>query len=497
MDRISRRRFLEDSLALLAVSAIPTAAMAESSGATRRRVSPNDKIRVAVIGLHGRGMNHVESYAEMDDVEIVALCDADTATFGRALAAIDKKGKPKPRMIQDVRKLVEDKEIDVVSIATPNHWHALGAIWAMQNGKDVYLEKPVSHNVSEGRRITQVARKLNRICQCGTQSRASKGVREAMAYMHEGNLGKISVSRGLCYKPRKSIGKVDGPQMPPSSMDYDLWCGPAPNKPPHRNTNFGTVHYDWHWFWDYGNGDIGNQGIHEMDKARWGLGKPGLPKSVMALGGRFGYVDDGETPNTMLAFYDYGDSQLIFEVRGLDTPPLHGVNKGDAAVPKAGAKVGNIFYGEKGVLVMPSYSDAVAFDNDGNKIAEFHGGGDHFRNFLQAVRSRKKEELYADIEEGHYSSALCHLANISYKLGSPQPFNAKTKTFGDNKLAYEALGRCEEHLAANNVSLTDTQYRLGRDLVLDAKHESFGSDKEANVLLTREYRKGFEVPSKA
>jgi hypothetical protein len=274
MDRISRRRFLEDSLALLAVSAIPTAAMAESSGATRRRVSPNDKIRVAVIGLHGRGMNHVESYAEMDDVEIVALCDADTATFGRALAAIDKKGKPKPRMIQDVRKLVEDKEIDVVSIATPNHWHALGAIWAMQNGKDVYLEKPVSHNVSEGRRITQVARKLNRICQCGTQSRASKGVREAMAYMHEGNLGKISVSRGLCYKPRKSIGKVDGPQMPPSSMDYDLWCGPAPNKPPHRNTNFGTVHYDWHWFWDYGNGDIGNQGIHEMDKARWGT-RPG------------------------------------------------------------------------------------------------------------------------------------------------------------------------------------------------------------------------------
>jgi predicted dehydrogenase len=494
MDRISRRRFLEDSVALLTVSAasaIPGSALAANPARRSRYVSPNEKLHVACVGIHGRGMDHVGAYLGMDDVELVAVCDPDSATFDKALRAADKAGKRAPATVTDIRKLLEDKSIDCVSIATPNHWHALAAIWAMQAGKDVYCEKPVSHNVSEGRRIVEVSRKLNKICQTGTQSRASRGLRDAVAYMHDGKLGKISVARGLCYKRRKSIGKVDGPQQPPATMDYDLWTGPAPYKLPHRNTSNGTVHYDWHWVWDYGNGDLGNQGIHEMDKARWGLGQKGLPTHVIGLGGRFGYVDDGETPNTLVSVYDYGDQQIIFEVRGLETDKLTPVKGG------IGAAVGNIFYGEKGVMVMPSYSDATVYDMDGNKVADFKGGGDHFRNFIDAVRSRKREDQYADIEEGHLSSALCHLGNVSYKLGDEVSFNAKTKAFGDNKEAYETFGRFEEHLAASGVDIKDGKYRLGKHLAFDPIHEKFVGDSQANHMLTRDYRKGFEVPSKA
>jgi predicted dehydrogenase len=477
MDKISRRRFLEDSLALLTVAAAPVPAPAAIRG---RRVSPNDKIHIAVIGFNGRGMNHIESYLGMYDVVITHLCDADSNLFGRALKAVEKAGKPAPKTTQDIRRVLEDKDVDAVSIATPNHWHSLGAIWAMQAGKDVYVEKPVSHNVFEGRKAVEASYRYNRICQAGTQSRASVGLKEAMKYLHSGQLGKVYLSRGLCYKPRGSIGKTNGPQPVPATVDYDLWLGPAPQKPPTRS----HFHYDWHWFWDYGNGDIGNQGVHEMDKARWGLNKSGMPRSVIALGGRFGYEDDGETPNTELAFFDYGDSQLIFEVRGLKTDDLKG------------AKVGNIYYGEKGIMVVPSYSGAIVYDNDGNKVKEFRGGGDHFRNFLDAMRSRRRSDLNADIEEGHLSSALCHLGNISYRLGSKQPFNKKTKAFGDSKEAYETFGRFEEHLAANGVVLQETSYRLGPMLRIEQDRERFVGNRKANALLTREYRAPFVVPDK-
>ncbi|MEP6756418.1 MAG: Gfo/Idh/MocA family oxidoreductase [Chthonomonadales bacterium] len=484
MNELSRRRFLADAAGLLAVSAIPAAAAPILVGPSRR-VSPNDKLRIACIGFNGRGMNHIEAYVGMDDVEITALCDADTATFGKALRTIEKAGKPAPKTYQDVRKLLESKEIDAVSIATPNHWHSLCGIWAMQAGFDVYCEKPVSHNVMEGRRLVETARKFNKICQCGTQSRSSVGLRNAMAYLHSGELGKISIARGLCYKRRKSIGKVSTATTPPATVDYDIWTGPAPLKPLMR----ANLHYDWHWVFDTGNGDVGNQGIHEMDKARWGLGKAGFPKHVMAMGGRFGYVDDANTPNSLCVFHDYGDSQLIFEVRGLETPKL---TPGKAGM---GAAVGNIFYGEKGIMVMPSYSDATVYDNDGNKVREFKGGGDHFRNFVDAVKSRKRESLHAEIEEGHLSSALCHLGNISYLMGEKQPFSKKTKAFGDNKEAYETIGRMEEHLTVNGINLSETDYMLGKKLTVVDGTEHF-TDKKANILLTREYRKGFEVPSK-
>jgi hypothetical protein len=269
-------------------------------------------------------------------------------------------------------------------------------------------------------------------------------------------------------------------------MDYDLWCGPAPYKPPHRNTKAGTVHYDWHWFWDYGNGDLGNQGIHQMDVARWGLHKNELPQSVVSVGGRFGYIDDGETANTQSCVFDYGDCELVFEVRGLSTKHYKG------------AKVGNIFYGSKGYLVCPSYNSAVAYDLDGQIVQVFRGGDDqdHFNNFVKAVRSRKAADLNADILEGHLSSALCHLGNISYRLGVSIPFSKQSGAFGDDKEAAETLARMEEHLKDNKVPLDQTSYRLGRKLAVDPKSETFVNESEANQYLTREYRKGFEVSEK-
>lgn len=482
MSALSRRRFLERSLA--ATGAVIAAAdySQTQARADARRLSANDKIHVAVIGFNGRGINHIDEFSSRADVEIVALCDADLNVIDRGVAALAKKGRAKPQTFQDMRKLLELPGIDAVSIATPNHWHSLAAIWALQHGKDVYVEKPVSHNVREGRVLADVARKTGRICQAGTQSRSHKACRSAIEYIRGGNIGEVTVSRALCYKRRASIGKVAGDQPVPAGIDYDLWLGPAPQRPIHRQ----RFHYDWHWQWDYGNGDLGNQGIHQMDIARWALGKDRLPNSVFALGGRFGYEDDGETPNTELAFFDYGDSHLIFEVRGLPTGGY------------MGAEIGNIVEGTEGYVVLTAdYGKAAAFDKYGAKVKEFTGAGDHFGNFLDAVRSRKRESLHAEVTEGHLSSALCHLGNISYRLGSEQPFNPRTKAFGDDTEAYETLGRMEEHLVNNGIRLSESRYRLGPVLKLDPKREMFRHDSKANALLTREYRAGFAVPNNA
>jgi predicted dehydrogenase len=494
MRSISRRDFLHDSTLFAAALAAGTARAGEKAD----KDAPGEKpagaatasgppLRVAVVGVHGRGKDHVRSLLGGKHGAVIAtVCDADSGVVGPVMKAIEKnQGKP-AAFEQDIRRVVEDKSIDVVTIATPNHWHALAAIWAMQHGKDVYVEKPVSHNVTEGRRVVEAARRYSRICQTGTQSRSSSGMRAAMDFLHAGGIGKVRLARGLCYKLRPSIGKVDGDRPVPPTVDYDLWCGPAPKKPLHRK----SLHYDWHWVWDTGNGDLGNQGIHEMDKARWGLGKGEYPRSVVGLGGRFGYVDDGETANTQVCVFDYGDCELIFEVRGWPSkspyPPKH-------ATKAAGNFVGNVFYGSEGVLVCPDYNSGIAYTNDGELLRRFGGGGDHFGNFFKAVRSRKAEDLHADILEGHLSSALCHLGNISYRLGTEQPFAKKPSQLEGDKEALETIGRMEEHLRMNHIDVPG--YRLGRKLTVDGPAERFRGDKEADALLTREYRKGFEVPA--
>jgi predicted dehydrogenase len=419
--------------------------------------------------------------------------------IGAAMKAVEGKQGKAPKFEKDIRKVVEDKNVNVVSIAAPNHWHALMAVWAMENGKDVYCEKPATHNVHEGAIMTAAARKYNRICQIGTQSRSNPGMREAIAYVQGGKLGKVDLAIGLCYKSRPSIGdlgRTQGAQKPPATMDYDLWCGPAPLEMPKRNHRAnGTVHYDWHWFWNTGNGDLGNQGVHEMDKARWGLNKGTMPNSVFSFGGRFGYLDDGETANTQLCLFDYGAEKMIFEVRGLKTGRYKGVG------------VGNIWVGSEGYVACPNYSGGIAYDKSGKEIARFGWGKDsrgkegfigsdqhHFDNFVKAVRSRKHEDLTSDVYDGHLSASLCHLANISYRLGTEAPIG-KSETVSSDKTLNEFAAAMVAHLKANGVDVEKTVGRFGPVLAVDPKTEKItGSGTEsANAMLFREYRKGFDL----
>jgi len=484
MDLFNRREFLDRAAILAAAAAASPVAMADEKPVVARAAS--DRLRVAVVGVRGRGMSHVAGFLSKSvNAEITTICDCDEDVIANAMNRITKEQGKAPAFVKDVRKVVEDKNIDVVSIATPNHWHALMAIWAMQNGKDVYVEKPATHNVHEGAIMTAAARKYGRICQVGTQSRSNPAMKDAVAAVQGGKIGKVELAIGTCYKPRGSIGKVDGPQAPPDRMDYNLWCGPAPTKPPHRKTKNGTVHYDWHWIWDYGNGDLGNQGVHQMDVARWGL-KAGMPTSVVSVGGRFGYVDDGETANTQLSLFEYPHAKMIFEVRGLKTDKL------------MGADVGVIWIGTDGMVVCPSYyGSGIVYDKGGKEIAKYTGGNDqnHFDNFVKAVRSRKHTDLSCDIAEGHISAALCHLSNISYRLGAETAFDKDITAFTDCKDAVEALVRMKAHLKANGVDLAKAIGRVGPKLTLDPKTEKFTGTgaAEANPMLFREYRKGFEV----
>jgi len=420
---------------------------------------------------------------------VVAVCDADEGVIMPAIEHVAEQEGREPRFYKDIRKLLEDPSIDIISIATPNHWHSLGAIWAMQAGKHVYVEKPVSHNVLEGRRTVEVARKTGKICQAGTQSRSSKGMRDAVHFIHEGKIGKVKLARGLCYKLRGPIGKVKGPQKPPKTVDYDLWCGPAPMVPLMRE----KLHYDWHWVWDTGNGDLGNQGIHEMDKARWGLNKNELPKSVVSAGGRFGYTDDGQTANTQVICFDYGDCELVFEVRGLPSDSPYPGKKSPKRKAKPDNFVGNVWYGSDGYVVCPNYTGGVAYSKDGTVIKEFGGGGDHFGNFVAALRANNPKLLTGDIEEGHLSSALCHLGNISHRLGEMVAFGDRAKVF-DSDAANQAWDSATKHLKENKVDVSAIKYSQGPVLKLDPKSESFVGNAKASQMLTREYRKGYELP---
>jgi predicted dehydrogenase len=480
MTHLSRREFLEQSMfaaAAAAAAGSATTAFAEEQPAS---TSANERLSVAVIGVKGRGTSHLGAFAGRGDTEVTYICDADEKIGQGRCEEVASRQDRRPTFVRDMREIFNDPNVDIVTTATPNHWHALTSIWAIQAGKDVYVEKPVSHNVSEGRRIVEAARKHGKICQTGTQSRSNPGMREAMAFLHAGGIGNVTLARGLCYKGRGSIGPR-GEYQVQTEVDYNLWSGPAPILPLTRP----NLHYDWHWIWAYGNGDLGNQGIHQMDLARWGLGVDTLGTSVVSYGGRFGYEDAGETANTQISIHGYGDKTLVFEVRGLATEDLKG------------AKVGVIYYGSDGYLVVGSYNGGAAFDTAGNMIKQFDGGGDdhHFANFLAAVRSRKHEDLTADILDGHLSSALCHLGNISYRLGSPlAAAEVKSKLEGNDE-ALETFDRFAQHLGANSVSLDSTKVQFGAALAINPETESFVDNAEADLLLTREYREPFVVPA--
>jgi len=486
MKTFRRRDFLKSAALFTASFAVPVRVWARAEGA-------NDDIRVGVVGFGGRGKGHIDAFSKMSGVRLVALCDVDSKILERGVKTLADKGH-NVQGFTDVRKMLESREIDVISTATPNHWHSLLTIWACQAGKDVYVEKPVSHNVFEGRKCVEAARKYDRIVQTGTQSRSSGALRQGIAWIQEGNLGRIRIARGLCYKRRPSIGKAEGPQPIPPEIDYDLWCGPAAKFPLSRK----RLHYDWHWVWNTGNGDLGNQGIHQMDIARWTLGKMELSPMVFSLGGRLGYIDDGETPNTQMVVHNYGDMLLIFEVRGLPAKAREPNPGGEAKAEMdkyRGQSVGHVIECEGGYL-----AGTVAYDNEHKQIKKFSGGSDeeggHFGNFVKAVRSRKKEDLKADILEGHLSSALCHTGNISYRLGreaDPDEIQEKLKK---DSAALETLSRMETHLAANKVDLKKTRLAIGPVLRMDPAKEKFIDNPGADALLTREYRKPFVVPDR-
>jgi predicted dehydrogenase len=489
MNKIPRRHFIRNSL--LATAAFKAWPLLGQSSVKSHVIGANDDIRCAVVGFNGRGKSHIEAFSAMKGTRLVALCDVDSAVLGKELQKATDAGE-KVEGYTDVRKLLENKDIDVVTFATPHHWHALGAIWAAQAGKDVYVEKPASHNVWEGRKMIEAARKYNRIMQTGAQCRSSVGLQEAIAWLREGHLGKIIRARGLCYKRRDGIGKTTDPQPIPETVNYDLWCGPAPLDPPRRNSKKnGPIHYDWHWFWPYGNGDLGNQGIHQMDIARWALGEPEISPRVISVGGRLGYEDDGITPNTQIVFHDYKAAPLIFEVRGL--PAASDSARMDEY---RSASIGVVIDCEGGSIVIPSYTKAIVYDKDGKEIKTYEEGGDHFENFIQAVLSRKVTDLHADIAEGHVSAALVHTGNITYRLGqSLSPEGILDAIKGNSDLA-ESLGRMEAHLDANKVDLHQTPLILGPALKMNPETERFTNNRKANQLLTREYRKPFVVPEK-
>ena len=449
----SRRDFLKKAakgavvvaIAPMALKAeVPTIIPSSAKGA-------NDRINAAVLGVNGRGKSHIQSLMSLKDVQVTTLCDPDMNVLKSRQDAFKKEYNKDVALEQDLRRVMDNKDIDVVSIASPNHWHALSVIWACQAGKDVYVEKPGSHNIWEGRKMVEAAQKYDRVVQHGVQLRSSPAVNEAINLLRDGYIGRVYMARGLVFRSRPSIGNK-GFEPVPDGLDYDLWTGPAQKRPFTRN----LVHYNWHWHWDYGNGDVGNQGIHETDLCMWGL-DVGLPTQITSMGGKYLWDDAKEVPEVLTSIYNYPEEGKIiqFEVRPWATNTEEGVS------------VGNIFYGEKGILVVDGYNKYKTYmgqnrepgksGDDGGKVGseiDRGAGGTtgHFANFIEAVRKRDSSLLNGPVETAHLSSGLAHLGNIAY--------------------------------------------RLNRVLTFDPSSEKFVNDQEADKMLTRNYRPGFIVPDK-
>lgn len=435
MSHITRRDFIKDTAKVSAGAAAGLGVLAKS---TASWAGANDRVRVAILGIRGRGRDHMKGWNRQKNVEIATLCDIDSNLFKvHSKDRYEKEGMKAPKFETDLRRVMDDPEIDAISIATPNHWHSLAAIWAIEAGKDVYVEKPCSHNVFEGRQLVNAARKHDRIVQHGTQIRSSLAIQEAMQKLHEGVIGEVYMARGLCYRWRDSIGKTPDSDVP-EGVDYDTWLGPAPD----RSFSKNRFHYNWHYHWDYGNGDIGNQGVHQMDLCRWGLGVD-HPSRITSGRGMFIFDDDKEVPNVINTSYEFPDAgnqgkMMVFDVRPWMTND------------EKRTKVGVLFYGSEGYMVIDSYTHYQTYLGKKEELGPGReAGGDHYANFIDAVRKHDRSILNAEIREGHYSASLCHLGLISA--------------------------------------------RLGRSLDFDIENERFIGDDEATKLITREYRAPFVV----
>jgi predicted dehydrogenase len=448
----------------------------------------NDDIRIACVGMGRRAKVALEEFSKMPGVRVVALCDPDQAQIAQYANHFNPGYKVET--YTDVRHVIDHPNIDAISIQTSNHWHALIAIWACQAGKDVYVEKPVGQTIWEGRQLVKAASKYHCIVQTGSQNRSDVGLIPLFQWLGEGHLGAVKSVRGLCYRNRESIGKVDRPLVPPSTCDYNLWLGPAQDQPIYR-PNF---HYDWHWDFNMGNGAIGNQGPHETDLIRWALGDQGMPSKVVSFGGRFGWNDAGNTPNMMVTAYDFNGIPAFFEVRQLRLKP--DVN---AVASYKGMRVGVIIECEGGRFC-GGRGGGWIYDNDGKKMRQFQGdgGGSHMANFIDAVRSRKVETLRCPVETGHYGAAMGHIANISYRTGlDASPDELRSAIAGQEELV-DAYERYSAHLVDWKVDLKATPWTLGPALEYDNESERFTGAlaDTANQYLHRQDRAPFIVPEK-
>jgi len=480
---IPRRVFVRSAVGFVAAGSLVMANSAK--GQTVR--GANEDIRLAIVGLRKKGKEHIEAFRKLRGVRVAALCDCNRQFLDLEAAKFTKRGEQVKSYI-DYRKLLEDKDIDVVVVVTPDHWHALMTVWACQAGKDVYVEKPASYSIWEGRKMVQAARRYNRIVQVGSQNRSDVGLRAAIAYIQQGELGRLRLVRCMSFGRRASIGKVTGPQPIPPTCDYDLFQGPAPLVPLMRK----NLHYDWHWFWDTGTGEMGNLGAHHLDHARWAMGQDTVAPSAIALGGRFGYDDDGQTPNTHMVYFNYQPVPLIYELRSLTRrkgDPVLDTYRGLRATLRVECE-GGFFAGGRG--------GGWIYDNNGRKIRQFpgDGGGGHQANFIEAVRSRKVDDLRADILQGHISSALCHMANISYRLGHRKSPKSIRRAVAGNDVLAESVDRLLSHLTANEIDLAANPVSIGPILRFDERQERFTGDHSewANMFLKRIYRPPFVVP---
>jgi predicted dehydrogenase len=484
MSPTNRRAFLHRSLGAgvaLGLGARSTA------GPRARPLGANDAIHLAIVGLRKKGIQHIDVFRQIPGVRVTALCDADTQFIDLQKARFDERHETVKTYV-DYRKLLEDRDVDAVVVATPDHWHALMMVWACQAGKDVYIEKPASWSLWEGRQMVEAARKHGRIVQVGSQNRSDEGLREVFPWLQAGNLGDIRAVRNFSFFQRSSIGRTNGPQRTPVTVDYDLFQGPASLEPLRRR----QLHYHWHWSWDTGTGELGNLGAHLIDQARWALGQDTLSTRVFAIGGRFGYDDDGETPNTLIVYVDFEPVPMTYEIHGLPRA------KGSSAMGayrhlRAGTYIdceGGYFAGGRG--------GGWVYDRDGKRVRQFpgDGGATHQANFTEALRSRQVGHLRADILEGHVSAALCHMGNISYRLGRREPPETVRQAVRDHPTAAEAVDRLLSHLEANEIDLETNPLTLGPTLTFDGEQERFVDrhSEWANMYLKRNYREPYAVP---
>jgi predicted dehydrogenase len=506
MSQLNRRSFIKNTAIATAVAGLSARSFAQSTGA-------NGDLRVAVVGFRSRGMEHIKELQKIKGVRIVALCDVDSNVLAKGLKAI-----PGAKGYADIRKMLEDKDIDAVSIASPNHLHSIQGIWTLQAGKHLFIEKPLSHNIFEGQQLVAASQHFNKlIVQAGTQSRSGAGIIAAVKDVHAGKYGKVKVARAICYKRRKSIGPAKKNEIP-STIDYDLWNGPADIQESIRGnqsdknaetTSAGAVHYDWHWFWNYGGGDLCNQAIHEIDIARWFLGTHEVAPEVVSVGGRFGYVDCAETPNTFISIHNYAAAPLITEVYGLTADGKMNGPMNKFGKFKKAPDIGIVVECENGTIVVPDYNSAQAYDTKGEQTKSYGkaveqvdltgGASGHHANWVACIRKGSSEGIHAPVRECHLSTALVHSANISFRLGAKKSAGEIKEAIKASSGLSEAFGRMAEHLGRNGVNLDEAKATLGAPLTQDTKTELFtGANAEAanrDLVAKRTGRKGFEIPT--